>query len=81
MTSADAGKNGLEYLGQKKAYFGTYTAESGDTTVSITAPSNRKVFLFLCEGMTKYSVSGNTYTVTITNPAATVTRNYIFIYI
>jgi hypothetical protein len=78
MATADVGAKIRIPVGDRWLYLGTYTAESGDTSVAITVKA-KKIDFFYAEGMTKYSVSGSAYTVTITDPAATVTRNYWYV--
>jgi len=76
----DLGRTYNDVIGSRKVAYGNVSLISGDTSVVITVPRHRKVLKFYVEGMTKYSVSGNSFTATITDPAASVTRNWEFVY-
>lgn len=64
----------------KDCYVGTYANTTGVTSGTITVPL-RAIDFFSCTGLTKFSTSTSadvtTVTVTVVNPAATVTGHWI----
>jgi hypothetical protein len=78
MAHADLGLVARIPIGDRYLYLCQYSAAALDTSGDVTVKAD-KIDAFYLEGMTKYSVSGKTYTVTYTDPDATVTRNYFYI--
>ena len=67
-TSTDTTRTEGSIFGNMKVEFGTYTLISGDTVLTLT-PSLRDVHMLVCSGELKRSVSGTTYTITVTDPS------------